>query len=384
MERFYYDHAATTPLHPEVAKTMMDVYAGTIGNASSTHSFGRDARQLLNRSRDTVAALLGCLPNQLVFTSGGTESDNLAIIGTARAMRKQGKTHIITSAIEHHAVLHTCEALEREGFRVTVLPVDSQGLVAAADVEAAIEADTGLISIMYANNETGTIQPIEEIGTAARSRGVWFHVDAVQALGKIHIDLRSLPVDLMSFSAHKVNGPAGVGALFIGDRVPVEPIMFGGLQERKRRSGTENVAGIAGLTKAFELSVKTVDEKKLFLGELRLKWIERLQELTGSQEMVINGHEIQRLPHIVNISFIGIDTETMLMNLDMEGIAASSGSACTAGALEPSHVLRAMGLSEERLLSAVRFSFGLGNTLEELEIAAQKIATFLKRIRSNA
>ncbi|CAH1204376.1 Cysteine desulfurase IscS [Paenibacillus plantiphilus] len=384
MERFYYDHAATTPLHPEVAKTMMDVYAGTTGNASSTHSFGRDARQLLNRSRDTVAALLGCLPNQLVFTSGGTESDNLAIIGTARAMRKQGKAHIITSAIEHHAVLHTCEALEREGFRITVLPVDAQGLVAAADVEAAIEADTGLISIMYANNETGTIQPIQEIGTAARSRGVWFHVDAVQALGKIHIDLRTLPVDLMSFSAHKVNGPAGVGALFIGDRVPIEPIMFGGLQERKRRSGTENVAGIAGLARAFELSVKTVDEKKLFLDELRLKWIEWLQELTGSQEIVINGHEIQRLPHIANISFIGIDTETMLMNLDMEGIAASSGSACTAGALEPSHVLRAMGLSEERLLSAVRFSFGLGNTLEELEIAAQKIATFLKRIRSTA
>lgn len=384
MAQFYFDHAATTPLHPKVAETMMEVYAGTFGNASSTHSYGRAARQLLNRSRDTVASLLGCRPGQLIFTSGGTESDNLAIIGTAKAMRRQGKNHIITSAAEHHAVLHTCEALAKEGYRLTVLPVDSQGLVAASEIEAAIGADTALISIMYANNETGTVQPIEEIGAIARSRGVWFHVDAVQAFGKLHIDLRTLPVDLMSFSGHKVNGPAGVGLLYVGDRVPIEPIMYGGQQERKRRSGTENVAGIAGLAKAFELSVKTLEEKKLFLDELRLKWIERLTELAGPHGIAVNGHEIQRLPHIVNISFLGIDTETMLMNLDMEGIAASSGSACTAGALEPSHVLRAMGLPEERLSSAVRFSFGLGNTLEELEIAAQKIETFLKRLRSNA
>ncbi|MBW7477740.1 cysteine desulfurase [Paenibacillus oenotherae] len=382
MARFYFDHAATTPLHPEVAEAMMEVYRDTTGNASSTHSFGRDARLLLNRARDKVAALLGCSPSQLVFTSGGTESDNLAIMGTARAMRKRGKTHIITSAVEHHAVLHTCEAMESEGFRLTVLPVDAFGRVSAADVEAAIGPDTGLITIMYANNETGTIQPIEEIGAIARAHGVWFHVDAVQVLGKVAIDLRTLPVDLMSFSAHKVNGPVGVGALFVGGQVPIEPIMHGGLQERKRRSGTENVAGIAGLARAFELSVKTMQEKKLFLDELRLKWIDSLQKAAGQQQLEINGHESLRLPNIVNISFIGIDTETMLMNLDMEGIAASSGSACTAGALEPSHVLRAMGISEERLSSAVRFSFGLGNTLEELEIAAQKVGTFLNRIRS--
>ncbi|MFC5650139.1 cysteine desulfurase family protein [Paenibacillus solisilvae] len=384
MKRYYFDHAASTPMHPEVARVMLDILTTTVGNASSIHRFGREARQLLNQARDKIAAGIGCSPSELIFTSGGTESDNTAIVGIARAGRKRGKSHIITSAVEHHAVLHTCEALEREGFRITVLPVDEYGQVSTADVEAAVEPDTALITIMYANNETGTIQPIEEIGRIARSNGVIFHVDAVQAMGLLPINLRSLPVDLMSFSAHKINGPQGVGALYVGRQILLDPLLSGGTQERKRRAGTENVAGIVGFAKAFELSVNLMSERKLFLDKLRYTWIERLQELVDQERIVLNGHPSDRLPHIVNLSFIGVDTETLLMNLDLEGIAASSGSACTAGALEPSHVLRAMRISQERLSSAVRFSFGLGNTTDELEQAAKKVATFVNRVRNNS
>ncbi|QYR23428.1 cysteine desulfurase [Paenibacillus sp. sptzw28] len=382
--QFYFDHAASSPLHPEAARMMMDIYSGPAGNASSVHRFGRAARQHLNRARDTVSEAIGCLPSELVFTSGGTESDNMAITGAAKACRSRGKNHIITSGVEHHAVLDTCRSLEREGFRLTVLPVDQYGRVNPADVESAIGDDTALISIMYANNETGTVQPIVEIGDIARSRGVLFHVDAVQALGMLPIDLRTLPVDLMSFSAHKVNGPQGVGALYVARKTPFDPLLHGGSQERKRRAGTENVAGIAGFAKSIELSVNSIDIKKLFLDKLRLKWVESMRGIVGESCLAINGHDTQCVPHIINLSFIGMDTETLLMNLDMEGIAASSGSACTAGALETSHVLRAMGLPEERLSSAVRFSFGLGNTLEELENAAKKVETFLNRIRTNA
>ncbi|MFD0714024.1 cysteine desulfurase family protein [Paenibacillus sp. GCM10027626] len=382
--QYYFDHAASTPVHPEAVQAMLDVYTSMTGNASSTHSFGRAARQLLNRSRDCIAAQIGSSAAELVFTSGGTESDNAAIAGAAYAMRNRGKRHIITTAVEHHAVLHTCEALEEEGFRLTILPVDEYGIVAPADVEAAIEPDTALISVIYVNNETGTIQPIAEIGEIARRRGVLFHVDAVQALGSMPIDLRTLPVDLMSFSAHKVNGPQGVGALYISRHTPFHPIIHGGSQERKRRAGTENLAGIAGFSKAVELSVKNMAARKLFLDELRLRWVECLQAMAQTSSIVVNGHPSQYVPNIINVSFIGVDTETMLMNLDLEGIAASSGSACTAGALEPSHVLHAMGLPAERLQSAVRFSFGLGNTMEEIEIAAKKIETILRRVRTTA
>jgi len=384
MVRYYFDHAASTPIHPEVAQAMLEVYTQIPGNASSLHSYGRSARQLLNQSRDSIANRIGCMSSELIFTSGGTESDNTALVGSAKAMRKRGKTHIITSAAEHHAVLHTCKALENEGFRLTVLPVDEYGIVSLSDVEAAIGPDTGLISIMYANNETGTVQPIVEIGEIARKHGVLFHVDAVQALGSIPIDLKVLPVDLMSFSAHKLNGPQGVGALFIARQTPFEPLLHGGSQERKRRAGTENLAGIAGFSKAIEISVNSMAEKKLFLDKLRLEWVEQMNKLTGPAQLVVNGHPSEQLPHIVNMSFIGIDTETMLMNLDVEGIAASSGSACTAGSLEPSHVLKAMGIGRERLSSAVRFSFGLGNTLEDIEQAAKKVETILGRVRNNA
>lgn len=383
MKTYYFDHAATTPMHPNVAKAMLEQMQGPGGNSSSMHSFGRNAKQQLNRSRDRISAVLGCKPTELMFTSGGTESDNTAIIGAARAQRKLGKTHIITSAGEHHAVLHTCQWLRKEeGFSLTVLPIDSTGITAPELVQEAMTPETGLVSIMHGNNEIGTLQPIEEIGRIAQSGGALYHVDAVQTLGSVNYRLNELPVDLMSFSAHKINGPQGVGALYVANGTLLESIQHGGSQERKRRAGTENIAGIVGFAEAVELSVNEREKKQHFMIELRKRWVELLQQHVQTP-IIVNGNEHHHLPHIVNVSFIGIDTETMLMNLDMEGIAAASGSACTSGALERSHVLRAMELPEEQIHSAVRFSFGLGNTLEELEEAAQKIGTIVRRIRNN-
>ncbi|MWC30491.1 cysteine desulfurase family protein [Paenibacillus sp. MMS18-CY102] len=380
MSNYYFDHAATTPMRPEVASAMVSIMMEGPGNASSMHRYGRAARQHMNRSRDTIARLIGAKPAELIFTSGGTESDNLAIAGAARAMRAQGKNHIITSAAEHHAVLHACRALEQEGFQLTELPVDEYGQLSVDVVCEAMTDQTGLVSIMYANNETGTLQPIAEIGHAVRARGALFHVDAVQALGSIPIDVSQLPVDLMSFSAHKVNGPQGVGALYAATGVVLSAISHGGSQERKRRAGTENVAGAVGFAAALEIAVQTMQERKLLLDKLRLQWIERMQAATEGQ-ITVNGHQAVRLSHIVNISFLGIDTETMLMNLDMAGIAASGGSACTSGSLERSHVLAAMGLSQERLMTAIRFSFGIGNTGEELDEAGQIVETIVRCLR---
>jgi cysteine desulfurase len=377
----YFDHAATTPLHPEVAKYIYSIMLEGPGNASSMHAFGRSAKQKLNAARDMLAQHLNAHPSEFVFTSGGTESDNTALFGAARAMRQRGKDHIITSAVEHHAVLHACEVLAKEGFRVTVVPVDELGRVSPADVEEAITAQTALISVMWGNNEVGTLQPIREIGELAKASGILFHVDAVQALGLMPINLAGLPVDFMSFSSHKINGPQGVGALYVAKGTPYEPLLYGGNQERKRRAGTENVAGIAGFAKAVEIAAGEWEAKRNKMDELRLRWETKLKELLGEQHIRINGDPVHKLAHISNISFIGTDTETMLMNLDMEGIAAASGSACTSGSLEKSHVLQAMGLAEERLNSAVRFSFGLGNTVEDIELAAQKTATIAARIR---
>ncbi|CAM4202261.1 cysteine desulfurase [Paenibacillus endophyticus] len=383
MTKHYFDHAATTPMHPDVAKAMLEVMLGPGGNSSSMHAFGRAAKLHLNRSRDIISAAIGCKPGELLFTSGGTESDNAAIIGAARAQRKRGRTHLITSAGEHHAVLHTCEWLAKEeGFTLTVLPVDSVGCTSPETVQAAITPETALISIMHGNNEVGTIQPIEEIGRMAKAAGVIFHVDAVQTLSWFDYRLNELPIDLMSFSSHKINGPQGVGALYIASGTPLEPLQHGGSQERKRRAGTENIAGIVGFAAAVDICVNERKNKQPFMDKLRKRWIELLHEHAGIP-VLVNGSGEDYLPHIVNVSFIGVDTETMLMNLDMEGIAAASGSACTSGALERSHVLRAMELSEERIQSAVRFSFGLGNTLEELEEAAQKIGLIVRRIRNN-
>lgn len=383
MNTIYLDHAASTPVHPEVVETMLRVMKEHYGNASSVHALGRAAKRLVNESREQVALLAGCRVEELVFTGGGTESDNLALFGAAKANQHRGR-HIITTQVEHHAVLHTCRQLEKEGFELTYLPVDKYGRVHPEQVEEAIRPDTILVSVMYANNEVGTIQPVTEIGEITAARGILFHVDAVQAFGKLSIDTSKLSVDLMSFSAHKINGPQGVGALYIRQGTPLDPLFFGGLQERKRRAGTENIAGMAGFAAAASLAGKQLP----VLGEqdehMRLSLLQALNLHVGAENYHLNGHPEAgyRLPHIVNISFPACDTETMLMNLDLEGIAAASGSACSSGSLEPSHVLAAMNLPQIFLRSAIRFSFGLGNTREELEKTAEKIGTILNRLRN--
>ncbi|TXK79349.1 cysteine desulfurase family protein [Paenibacillus sp. N3.4] len=382
MNAIYLDHAATTPVHPDVLEAMLPFYTANFGNPSSTHSFGRGARTALNRFRDFMAKSLGCLPAELIFTSGGTESNNMAIFGVLNA-NKDGKKHIITTQIEHHAVLHPCERLESLGYEVTYLPVDPTGLIQIEDVEAAIRPDTVLISIMYVNNEVGTIQPIEQVGKLARSRKIPFHVDAVQALGKLPLNLAELPVDLMSLSAHKIYGPKGVGALYVSKNTRLLPHSYGGSQERKRRAGTENIAGIAGFAKALETSLSAMESLVQDVMEYRGLMVSILEQQLGCDSFVINGHMEQSIPHILNISFPGTSTETLLMNLDIEDMAAASGSACTSGSLEVSHVLKAMKLPENVTASAVRFSFGMGNSIEQIETAAQKLATIVKRLRSN-
>lgn len=381
MKHIYLDHAASTPIHPEVAEVMMSVMREQYGNASSIHSYGRAAKKMVNGARDRIAKVLGCRSDELVFTSGGTESDNLAIFGTVAARSQRGR-HIITTSIEHHAVLHTCEKLEKDGFEVTYLPVDRYGRIHSESVLEAIRPDTILVSVMYGNNEVGTIQPIEEIGKITSERDIVFHVDAVQALGTVPIHCSELPVDLMSFSSHKINGPQGVGALYVRHELMIEPQLYGGLQERKRRAGTENMAGIAGFAKALELVSTGLAEVVQHDEMLRSTLLNSLEQRIGSDRYQINGSQSERLPHILNISFPECDAETMLMNLDMEGIAVSSGSACTSGSLEPSHVLEAMNLPKNLLSSAIRFSFGLGNTNEEMKLTAEKVETILERLRS--
>lgn len=380
MSTVYLDHAASTPVHPEVAKRMMDVMTSQYGNASSVHAFGREAKKIVNGARDRMASLLGCESDELVFTAGGTESDNLAILGLLESLGMEGK-HVITSAIEHHAVLHTCHELERWGCAVTYVPVDHTGRVSVNDIENAIQDNTVLVTIMYGNNEVGTVQPVADIGELCRSRGIVFHTDAVQALGSETIQCRDLPVDMWSFSSHKINGPQGVGALVVRRGISLSPRMIGGLQEKKRRAGTENMAGIVGFSAAVEWTLQNMEARLQHYRELRSTLLQGLHQLIGEDSFVCNGNSEHYLPHILNISFPGAQTETLLMNLDMEGIAAASGSACTSGSLEISHVLQAMKLSDPVLRSAIRFSFGLGNTTQEMEYTAQKIATILNRLR---
>lgn len=377
MTFIYLDNAATTPMHPEVVAAMQPVLLQTFGNPSSTHRFGRNARQVVEGSRETIAKHLGAKANELIFTSGGTEADNMAIFGVALANQDRGK-HVITSQIEHHAVLHACERLEQLGFEVTYLPVDETGIVSVEQVQDAVRDDTILVTIMYGNNEVGTIQPIRSIGEFLRQKGIPFHTDAVQAYGIERIKAGELPVDLLSISAHKINGPKGVGALYASRHVKMSPHLFGGSQERKRRAGTENVAGIVG----FAAAVQLMAEERLVRREKYDAMREAMLRIWAESGITfeVNGHPEHSLPHILNVSFIGIDTETMLMNLDLEGIAAASGSACTSGSLERSHVLIAMHLSEERADSAIRFSFGITNTVEEVEEAAQKVVKIVKRL----
>jgi cysteine desulfurase len=374
----YLDHAATTPIHPQVKEAMLPYLEGVFGNPSSMHQDVRTVRMAIDQARDQVAYVLGAEPSQLVFTSGGTEADNLALLGVAAAYADKGKKHIITSQIEHHAVLDACRYLERNGYDVTYLPVDDTGLVDPDQLRQAIRKETALISIMMANNEIGTIQPIEQIGQVARERGVLFHTDAVQAFGSLEIDVERLPVDLVSVSSHKINGPKGVGALYLSRQVKLVPRAFGGSQERRRRPGTENVLGIVGFAKAVELSQATRVQHMEDMRALRRAFVDELERF--QVPFVVNGHPTQMLPHILNISFPGTDSETLLMNFDLEGIACASGSACTSGTLEVSHVLKSMHLPIDRTRSAIRFSFGRGNTVAEIKRAAEITANIVNRL----
>ncbi|ANB56607.1 aminotransferase class-V family protein [Anoxybacillus sp. B7M1] len=380
MERIYLDHAATSPVHPAVAERMLPFMTECFGNPSSIHFFGRQSRLALDEARETVAKSLGAKPSEVIFTSGGTEADNLALVGVALANREKG-THIITSSVEHHAVLHTCHYLEKQGFEITYLPVDEYGKISLTDLKKALRNDTILVSIMFGNNETGVLQPIQQIGEMLKDHPAFFHTDAVQAYGLIPIDVNQLHIDLLSVSAHKINGPKGVGFLYAKETVKLMPRLYGGEQERKRRAGTENVAGIVGMAKAVEIAQQTMSEKAEKYRSFRKKMLAIFAQAGISY--AVNGDEQEALPHVLNVTFPGTNVESLLVNLDLAGIAVSSGSACTAGSIDPSHVLVAMfGKDSDRIRSSIRFSFGLGNTEEQIEKAAYETVKIVQRLVS--
>lgn len=374
----YLDHAATTPMHPEVVKVMADVMSHTFGNASSVYSVGRTAKALLEQARESVAKSLNCLPREVYFTGCGSEADNWAIKGYAMANRNKGN-HIITTKIEHHAVLHPCEYLEKNGFEVTYLPVDADGLVSLEDVKNAIRENTILISVMYANNEVGTIEPIAEIAKIAKEKGICMHTDAVQAVGAEPIDFAALGVDMLSLSAHKFNGPKGVGALIVRKGLRIEPFMHGGAQENRKRAGTENLAGIVGLSKALELAVSNLAEKQAKIKEMRDYLIAEIE--TNIPYIKFNGHREKRLSNNVNFCFRYIEGESLLLMLDINGICASSGSACTSGSLDPSHVLLALGLPHEIAHGSLRLTISSQTTKEEIDYTVSKLKEIVHRLR---
>lgn len=379
MERIYLDHAATTPMHPRVIEKMVDVMNHTFGNPSSIHSFGREARHQIDLARAGLARSIGAKENEIIFTSGGTEADNMALFGVAESYQNKGK-HIVTTVVEHHAVLHACKKLEKMGYEVTYLPVDETGRISIDEFRVALRDDTILVSIMYGNNEIGSIQPISEIGEIVKDHQAIFHTDAVQAYGIENIDVNEKHIDLLSVSAHKINGPKGTGFLFARSDIKLSPRSFGGEQERKRRAGTENVASIVGFHEAVKIASderaanieKYAGFKEAMLGKLR--------EL--DVEFHVNGLLDNSLPHVLNLSFPGTSVEAMLVNLDLAGIAVSSGSACTAGSIEPSHVLVAMfGKQSDRLINSIRFSFGMNITTEQVIKAAEETARVVLRLK---
>lgn len=378
-DRFIYvDHAATTAVKKEVLDAMIPYYTEKYGNPSSIYSIGRESKKAIEEARDKVAAAISAQPKEIFFTGSGTEADNWAIKGVAYANRQKGK-HIITSAIEHHAVLHTCQYLESDGFEVTYLPVDENGLIRLDDLKKAIRPDTILITIMFANNEIGTIQPIAEIGQIAKEHKIYFHTDAVQAMGNVHINVEEMNIDLLSMSSHKFYGPKGIGALYIRKGTKIISFMHGGAQERGRRASTENVAAIVGLGKAIELATSNMDEYNKKLTAFRDRTIDEIQKRVPF--IKLNGDRYKRLPGNVNFSFSFIEGESLLLMLDMKGIAASSGSACTSGSLDPSHVLLAIGLPHETAHGSLRISYGDENTDEDVDYILETIPPIVERLR---
>ncbi|MCG3119250.1 MAG: Cysteine desulfurase IscS [bacterium] len=375
MNRIYLDYSATTPLAPEVLEAMQPFLTEYFGNASSIHGFGREAKVAIEAAREKLAVALGAEPQEIVFTSGGTEASNIAILGLAPTFSEP--RHLVTSRVEHPCVLNPCRELEKSGWQVTYVEPDATGMISVNAVAAALRPDTALISIMFANNEVGTINPIAEIARLAAERKILFHTDAVQAFGKLPIDVRQLPVSLLSLSGHKIYGPKGMGALFVRRGVKLQPILFGGHQERERRAGTENVAGIVGLGKAAELILGQRVAETARLQRLANDFWKHVQEIFP--QATLNGNPAARLPSVLNLSFPGFESTALLMSLDLQGIAVSNGSACSAGSVEISHVLRAMKLPRERAVSALRFSFGKYTTPAEVETTLQALAKILQR-----
>ena len=375
----YLDNAATTSLSKEVLDAMIPYLTDYYGNASSIYKIGRDSKKALEESRETVAEIIGCKVQELYFTASGSEADNWAVKGIAYTNRSKGN-HILTTAIEHHAILHTCESLKKEGFKITYLPVDEFGMVSPSDLENAITDQTILISIIFANNEIGTIQPIKELAAIAKAHGIPFHTDAVQATGTLPIDVNDLGVDLLSMSAHKFHGPKGVGALYIRQGIRIGNLIDGGAQERNRRAGTENIAGIVGLAHALRIANAHLEEKTLRITTLRDRLIQGIQEKIPYVRL--NGHPTKRLPGNVNFSFRFIEGESMLLMLDLNDIAASSGSACTSGSLDPSHVLLAIGLPHEIAHGSLRLSIGDENTEEEIDRVLEVLPGIVEKLRN--
>ncbi|NCO24535.1 MAG: cysteine desulfurase NifS [Candidatus Infernicultor aquiphilus] len=380
MKRIYMDHAATTSTDVEVVEAMKPYFTQKYGNPNSIHSFGQEAREAVEEAREKIARLIGANPSEIVFTAGGTEADNYAIKGIAWANQKKGN-HIITSQIEHHAVLHSCQFLEKHGFKVTYLKVDKYGLIDPEDVKKAITGQTILVTIMHANNEIGTIEPIKEIGKIVKEAGIYFHTDSVQTTGHIPIEVNDLGVDMLSISGHKLYGPKGVGALYLRKGTKIVNLIDGGAQEKNRRAGTENVTGMVGLGKAVELA-----EKRLAGGEVDKVVKLRDKLITGIMDQIenvrLNGHSTRRLPGNANICFEFIEGESMLLNLDMKGVAASSGSACTSGSLEPSHVLLAIGLPPEIAHGSLRLTLGKDNTEEDIDYVLDILPKIIEKLRA--
>ncbi len=374
----YLDNAATTKTAPEVVDAMLPYFSEYYGNASTIYSLGAESKKAMDHARQTIADSLGAKPEEIYFTAGGSESDNWALKATAEAYASKGK-HIITTKIEHHAILHTCEYLEKRGFEITYLNVDRDGLISLDELKAAIRPDTILISVMFANNEIGTIEPIAEIGEIAKEHGVLFHTDAVQAYAQVPINVDKMHIDMLSASGHKLNGPKGIGFLYIRKGVKIRSFVHGGAQERSRRAGTENIPGIVGLGAAVERAMRIMDSKTRKEIELRDYLIGRLEN--EIPHCWLNGHRTKRLPNNINFSFLFIEGESMLIMLDMKGICASSGSACTSGSLDPSHVLLAIGLKHEEAHGSLRLTLSEDSTKEEMDIVAEEVKKIVQRLR---